>query len=208
MEKTIVPAIIAENQKTLDLMLSRLPQETSRVMLDVMDGSFVPSHSLDFDFQVPDKWKYEAHLMISNPIESVIELASKVEIIIFHIESVNNPSELIEVIKSKELESYIAINPETPVDSIKPYVNKLDGILIMTVIPGKYGSKFIEKALEKVKELRSNSNINIEVDGGMNLENATKAVKAGANIIASGSYIMNANNPNEAFKTLKSVFKE
>lgn len=185
-----------------------MPKETSRIMLDVMDGTFVPSHSLDFDFLVPDKWKYEAHLMISNPIEAVTKLASKVDIIIFHIESVNNPLELIEVIKAKKLESYIAINPETPLDTIKPFVNKLDGVLIMTVIPGKYGSEFIDETLEKVKELRSNSNINIEVDGGMNPENATKAVKAGANIIASGSYIMNSKNPNEAFKNLKSVFKE
>lgn len=177
-------------------------------MLDIMDGSFVPSHSLDFNFQVPDKWKYEAHLMISNPYEAVMKLANKVEIIIFHIETVTNPLELIEVIKSKELESYIAINPETPVDSIKPYVSELDGILIMTVTPGKYGGKFIEEVLEKVKELRSNSKINIEVDGGMTPENARKAIEAGANIIASGSYIMNAKNPDEAFKTLKLVLKE
>jgi ribulose-phosphate 3-epimerase len=207
MKNLIVPAIIAKNQKQLNDLFKKIPKSTIRVMLDVMDGRFVPNNSLDFDFKLPPKWIYEAHLMVSDPIEFVMKIAHKVDIIIVHYESIQKPSLIIREIKKMRLKAYIALNPETTVEAIKPYINELDGILVMTVNPGKYGSQFIKETLEKVKKIREIApEISIEVDGGMNLENAQKAALAGANIIASGSYIMKSDDPENAFITLQSVF--
>jgi ribulose-phosphate 3-epimerase len=207
MKNLIVPAIIAKNQKQLNVLFKKIPKSTIRVMLDVMDGRFVPNKSLDFDFKLPPKWVYEAHLMVRDPIEFVTKIAHKVDIIIVHYESIQKPSPIIREIKTMRLKAYIALNPETTVEAIKPYINELDGVLVMTVNPGKYGGQFIKETLEKVKKIREIApEISIEVDGGMNLENAQKAALAGANIIASGSYIMKSDDPENAFITLQSVF--
>jgi ribulose-phosphate 3-epimerase len=203
----IVPALIAKNQEELDELIRKLPQSTTRVMLDFMDGFFVPNHSLDFDLKLPTGWTYEAHLMVSDPRKYVKQVANMVDIIIFHYESVEDHSSIIKEIKKFSLQTYIAINPETKTEAIMPLINDLDGVLVMTVNPGKYGSKFIKDTLKKVKKLRQiKPELSIEVDGGMNPENALKAASSGANIIASGSYIMKSENPEEAYKALSSVF--
>jgi ribulose-phosphate 3-epimerase len=137
----------------------------------------------------------------------VRKISHKVDIIIVHYESIQQPSFILHEIKTIGLKAFIALNPETSVDVIKPYINELDGVLVMTVNPGKYSSQFIEETLEKVKKIREIvPEISIEVDGGMNPKNARKAAIAGANIIASGSYIMKSEVPEKAFNKLKSVF--
>jgi ribulose-phosphate 3-epimerase len=109
--------------------------------------------------------------------------------------------------KEKGVKLFIALNPETGVETLEPYLNNLDGVLIMSVNPGKYGAKFLPEQLEKVKKIRClNRKITIAVDGGMNYKNARSAVEAGANQIASGSYIMKNKNPEIAYGTLKALF--
>lgn len=203
----IVPAIIAQTQENLDQLIKILPNSTSRVMLDIMDGHFVPNHSLEFDFKLPTRWKYEAHLMVSRPSEFIKQIVHKVDIITVHFESTQNISRTIQNIKEYKKEAYVAINPETRVASIIDLIGEVDGVLVMTVIPGKYGSKFLESNLEKVRMLRKIApDLTIEVDGGINPENALKASLAGADIIASGSFIMKNKDPNKAFESLQSVF--
>jgi ribulose-phosphate 3-epimerase len=145
--------------------------------------------------------------MVSKPSEFIKQIIRKVDIITVHFESTRDISRVIQTIKNYEKEAYLAINPETEVATVKNLIEDVDGVLVMTVIPGKYGSKFLEYTLDKVRLLKKIApDLTIEVDGGMNPENALKAAIAGAEIIASGSYIMKNNNPDQAFESLESVF--
>jgi ribulose-phosphate 3-epimerase len=211
MKGLIVPAIIAKTQENLDKLIEKLPKSSSRVMLDIMDGHFVPNHSLDFDFTLTNTCglKYEAHLMVSRPSEFIKKIVHKVDIITVHFESKQDISKVIQNIKKNEKEAYLAISPKTEVTSIKNFLGDIDGVLVMTVVPGKYGSKFLEFNLEKVRLLRKIApDLSIGVDGGMNPDNALKASLAGADIIASGSFIMKSNDPDKAFELLGSVFEK
>jgi ribulose-phosphate 3-epimerase len=121
-----------------------------------------------------------------------------------HVESATSLDTLIESAKSKGMQVYLALNPETPIDLIHNKLSKIDGVLIMTVKPGKYGSKFLPETLDKVREIRKiTSEMNIEVDGGMNPANVRKAREAGANIFASGSFILKSSNPSKSIKELE-----
>jgi ribulose-phosphate 3-epimerase len=195
MEPLIVPAIIAQSQKELESMLGRLRGKVEMVMLDVMDREFVDNTSLDFDFELPEGFEYEAHLMVVNPLERISDLAGKVDSIILHVETLDDIRAAIECVKNLELKVILALNSETGVDRVEPYLGEVDGVLVMTVAPGRYGGRFLPETLAKCKKIRKmHSTLSIEVDGGMNPENARAAREAGANIIASGSFIMKSED--------------
>jgi ribulose-phosphate 3-epimerase len=112
--------------------------------------------------------------------------------------------DLIDFIKSKKKKVGIAINPKTQVKKISQFLDFVDLVLVMTVNPGNYGSKFLPKMLNKIKEIRKlNKNIEIEVDGGMNDKTIGKAAKAGANRFVVGSYLQKSENVNKAMKGLR-----
>ena len=204
METLIVPAIIAKNQRELDGMLSKVRGKAQRIMIDVMDGEFVPNTSLDFDFKLQAGLEYEAHLMVENPLDWVRENADKANTAILHVETLDNLRSAIGYVENKGLEVTLALKPETKIDEVLPYLGEVQGILIMTVSPGKYGGKFLPETLEKVKKLReTDDTIPIEVDGGMNPRNARLARESGANIFASGSYIFKSDDIDKALKELK-----
>jgi ribulose-phosphate 3-epimerase len=187
----------------------RIKSVNSKIyQLDVMDGKFVKNKSLMFDFKLPKSKKYEAHLMIKNPEVWIEKNWKKVNTIIFHLESLKNPDKVIGLIKNKKMKVGIAINPQTSIEKIKIHINEIDLVLVMTVNPGKYGSKFIPKTLEKVRQIRKlNPNIEIEVDGGINDKTIRKTLSAGANRFVSGSYIQNSENPKKSFEKLKRIIK-
>jgi len=113
----------------------------------------------------------------------------------------------IEAAREKKVKLFIALNPETPISVLDPYLDRLEGVLIMSVNPGQYGAKFLPEQLEKVRVVRAKSKtITIEVDGGMNDKTMRAAVEAGANQIASGSYIMKSSDPEAAYESLKALF--
>lgn len=204
MEPIIVPAIIAKTQAELDEMLESLRGHARRVMLDVMDGRFVPSSSLGFDFKLPHGFEYEAHLMVEGPIEWVRRLAGKVQRVIIHSESPRGVEKAIKKARVLGLRVAMALNPETSLSAIEPYLEDLDGVLVMTVVPGGYGGGFIPEALEKVREVREQGwGLEVEVDGGMNPQTARMALEAGANVIASGSYVMKSVDVEAAIAQLK-----
>jgi ribulose-phosphate 3-epimerase len=205
MKPLVVPAIIAESQEELDSMLERLNGKVERVMLDVMDGKFVPNRSLDFDFRLPEGFEYEVHMMAVDPLERLSVMAGKVDIAILHVETLIDIRAAIEGVKELGLQLSLALNPGTGVDIIKPYLNEVDGVLVMTVDPGKYGGKYIPETLEKVRRIREmDTELPIEVDGGMNVENSRAAREAGANVIASGSFIMKSEDVAQAVEALSS----
>jgi ribulose-phosphate 3-epimerase len=203
MEPLIVPAIIAQSQCELESMLERLRGKVDRVMLDVMDREFVDNTSLDFDFELLEGFEYEAHLMVVNPLERIGSLAGKVDSVILHVETLEDDRAAIGCVKNLGLKVILALNPETGVDKVEPYLGEVDGVLVMTVAPGRYGGRFLPETLVKCRRIRKiHSTIPIEVDGGMNPENARAAREAGANIIASGSFIMKSEDVAHSLRLL------
>jgi len=209
MKNKIIPAIIAESQEEVDQRINKVKDHLSILQLDVMDGKFVPTHSLDFDFKLPEtNCKYEAHLMIDNPEEWIEKNHKIADIILVHIESCAEPEKIIELVKSKERKIGFVLNPETPIEKIKPYLDQIDQVLIMTVDPGFYGSKFLPGTLNKVKELRElKPNLEIEVDGGINADTIKQAYQAGANLFVSGSYLQKSEDVKAAIKNLMELLR-
>ena len=163
--------------------------------LDVMDGNFVPNIS----FGVPvissirkhSNLVFDVHLMVENPDRFIKDMVDAgADVITVHAEATKHLNRTIQLIKSYGKKVGVALNPSTPLDVIKYDLKDIDMVLIMTVNPGFGGQAFIEGMLQKIKDLRSiDSNIDIQVDGGIN-EKTSKLVKeAGANILVAGSYL-------------------
>jgi ribulose-phosphate 3-epimerase len=198
-----LPAIIAGDQGQLDERLDRVTGFAGHIMLDVMDGGFVPSRSLDFDYKLPKGPRYQAHLMVEDPLRRISRLVGKAETAIIHVEAVEDIPEAIKVTGDHGLGTFLAINPDTPVDAVAPYLSRLDGVLVMTVQPGRYGSRFLPWCLGKVEALRvMDGELIIEADGGMNPETAAMAVEVGADVVAAGSYIVASDDPMKAYTRL------
>ncbi|HUV54770.1 MAG TPA: hypothetical protein VMW03_06150 [Candidatus Krumholzibacteriaceae bacterium] len=198
-----MPAIMAGDQGQLDEMLNRVTGFAGHIMLDVMDGLFVPGRSLDFDYKLPTGPRYQAHLMVEDPLRHISRLVGKAETAIIHVEALEDVPEVINVTEDHGLGTFLAINPDTPVDAVAPHLSRLDGVLVMTVQPGRYGSPFLPWCLKKVEALRAmGEEPVIEVDGGMNLETAVMAVEMGADLVAVGSYIVASDDPMKAYTRL------
>jgi len=205
-QNQILPAIIAQKQEELDQMLDKI-RFAENIMLDLMDGKFVGSTSLDFPMKLPDGPRYQLHIMAIDPIKRIHNLPPQIDTVIVHAETIDNISLAIQLKKARKLNLFIALNPETPISVIEPYLDQLDGVLIMSVKPGKYGARFLPDQMNKVRQLREKSEeINLEVDGGMKDSTIALAVAAGANMIASGSFIMKSQDPEAAYNILKRFF--
>lgn len=174
------------------------------IHIDVMDGHFVPN--LTFGPPVIKKIRkcsnlpFDVHLMIS-PVEKYIQSYAEAgaDIITIHPEATDNLSRSIDVIQSFSKKVGVSLNPGTPVNILDDVLNKIDLILIMSVHPGFAGQKFIPEVLDKVKFFREKIDkekldIDIEIDGGINFETAPLAIKAGANILVSGTTVFEGGN--------------
>lgn len=207
--KMIIPAIIARTQKELDKHLSKVEGYSELVQLDIMDGTFVPNNSLDFDFDVSgSNISFEAHLMITDPMGWIEKNWWKVDTIIVHFESCEKPLDIIRFVKEKGKKIGFAIIPETAVNIVKPYLDDIDQLLIMTVNPGFYGSKFLPESLCKISEARKlKPYLDIEVDGGVTPDTIKLINDAGANMFVSGSYILKSDGIKEAIDPLKKLIQ-
>lgn len=179
------------------------------IHLDIMDGKFTENETLDFNtlrnYFYENTKKLDVHLMVKD-VKLYTELYSLLnpEYITFHLE-IGNTKELINYVKNKNIKVGLAINPNTDINEIKPFINDIDLILVMSVYPGKGGQTFIESSIDKIKEIRKiNKDIIISVDGGINNTNINKIKEAGASICVVGSYITN-NNIKEKIEELKHV---
>jgi ribulose-phosphate 3-epimerase len=178
-------------------------------MLDIMDGKFVNSKSLNFDFKLSSLFEFEAHLMVENPSQYVDRLIDHIDWVILHIETLNEPEKEIQYFKEKGFKVSIALNPQTPLDAIISYLDIVDGVLVMTVEPGRHGGKFKPETLLKITELRNMGFfLPIEVDGSVNPETIKKIKAAGANVFACGSFLMDSKNVAEGIKSLKEAIRE
>ena len=179
------------------------------IHVDVMDGHFVPNLTIGApvvkDIRKVTKLPLDVHLMIENPeryVNDFINAGS--DIITFHIEAVENPVELVKYIKSKGVKAGVSIKPKTGTETILSILNEVDLILVMTVEPGFGGQKFMHDCAKKIEKIRSlNSNIIIEVDGGINKETAKICIDYGANALVAGNYIYKSENIERAILDLR-----
>ena len=212
---TIVPAILEETKEqfkaTSDLVM-KIPG-ADRIQVDFGDGEFIPTKLVsasDIDTLNP-YMHWEAHLMVRAPIDFLDYKISGFETIIIHYEaykSTDDVKKAITEIKQQGMEPSVCINPNTEVKVLEEFKDLVNNFLIMGVVPGKQGQAFIEKTIERVKELRRLiPNAVIEVDGGIKPENVAEVAKAGTDLIVVGSAIVKQPNPTDAFEKLKVLTK-
>lgn len=212
--------IIKVAPSILSCDFSRLAEEVKAVEragadllhVDVMDGHFVANLTIGpaviRDIRKVTKLPLDVHLMIEHP-EKFIDafLAAGSNMITVHIEvcAINTLRALQRKLKSKRVKFGISLNPATPLVKIKPVLNLVDFVLVMSVNPGFGGQEFISSVLSKIKKLRSEFNGDIAVDGGINEKTGKLVVKAGANILAAGSYIFKSKDYADSIRRLKCV---
>ena len=199
----IIPALLTSEKKELIGMVKSCANFTNYVQIDIMDGEFVSSKSVEA--KDLEGWKSpvgcEAHLMVNDPliwIEPFKELGAKR--ILYHFEIEKNHAQIIETIKGAGLEAGIAVNPQTKIDQFKHLIDKVDAVLFMSVNPGFYGAPFIPEVLDKIAEFKQRYPDKItEIDGGVKLDNLLTVKASGVDHICVGSAILKADSPKNAY---------
>ncbi|HAX60636.1 MAG TPA: ribulose-phosphate 3-epimerase [Eubacterium sp.] len=183
------------------------------IHIDVMDGIFVPSISFGMPIiksirPLTDKI-FDLHLMIEEPIRYVDEFTSLgADIITVHVEACKDTAATLKRIKELGVKAGITLNPDTPLSDVREFLPLADMLLIMSVVPGFGGQKFIEASLDKLREaviLRDELGLNydIEIDGGVNFDNIRDIHEAGANIIVAGSAVFKGNAADNVKKLIE-----
>ena len=198
MSVKVSPSILASNFSSLGEEVQSITKAgADYIHVDVMDGHFVPNLTIGPDIvkSIRDKSDipFDVHLMI-DPVQPYIEgfVNAGADIISIHPEANDDTDACLKKIKSHNVKAGLAINPGTDWEVVKPYMDVLDLILVMSVHPGFGGQKFISGALDKLKALRkeidqSGRDIELEIDGGINFENIQSVIDAGANVIVAGT---------------------
>ena len=201
----ISPSILSADFSQLGNEIKRLEEGgADMIHVDVMDGHFVPNLTIRPPvikaLRKHCSLKFDVHLMIS-PVHKYIESYAEAgaDIITIHPEATDNMKSSILKIKQLNKKVGVSLNPESKIDLILDFLDKIDLVLIMSVNPGFGGQKFMPEVLEKIKKLRKiqdekKLNFDIEIDGGINFENSKKAIDAGANILVSGTTIFKSND--------------
>ena len=201
----ISPSILAADFSQLGNEIKRLEESgADMIHVDVMDGHFVPNLTIGPPvikaLKKHSSIMFDVHLMIS-PVHKYIESYSNAgaDIITIHPEATDDLKSSIFKIRELNKKVGISLNPKTEIDVILNYLDQIDLVLIMSVNPGFGGQKFMPEVLTKVKELKKiqveqELNFDIEIDGGINFDNYKEAIKAGANILVSGTTIFKSNN--------------
>lgn len=181
--------------------------------LDVMDGVFVPNITFGSPileiFKKFSKKPLDIHLMIVEPENFIDKFSNyKPQTLTIHIEATKNLKSSLNKIKKLNIKAGLAINPDTPVLDLEPYLDEIDMVCLMGVFPGFSGQKFIKSTTQRLKELRklidkNKSNTLIQIDGGVDLSNIKELASAGADILVSGSCIFSSENPNSMIDSLK-----
>ncbi len=199
----IIPALLTDQRQDLVTMLDLCSGFTDYVQVDIMDGVFVPSQSIGLsDLEgLKCPCRAEAHLMVTDPLAWLDSFKKfGAERIIYSFEINKDHRKIIAKIKEVGLNVGLAVNPSTNIDDFKSLADEVDSLLFMSVNPGFYGAKFIPQVLDKIKAFRSQyPEINIGIDGGIKLDNASLAKAAGVNDICVGSAILKAENPKQAY---------
>ena len=203
--KKILPSILSADFANLERDVRELEQiGIDMFHIDVMDGNFVPNISFGFPIIEAIRSKtdkiFDCHLMIARPEEYVERFCNAgCDMVSFHIEATNHADRVIQIIKNSGKKAGMVLNPQTPIESVKYLLPKLDYVLIMTVNPGFGGQKFIPEMLEKIEELakireEKGYSFLIQVDGGVNVETSKLCRDKGADLLVCGSFLFGAEN--------------
>ena len=210
----ISPSVLAADLSNLKGALRDMEKAgADMIHLDVMDGNFVPN--ITFGQPVIRSLRggsnliFDVHLMIASPEKYAEEfIDAGADILTFHLEACDNPSELLNTIRSQGVMAGISVKPGTAVEELYPYLEECDMVLIMTVEPGFGGQKLIPETIEKVRKIKAEIekrglNVDVQVDGGINEGNASVLIEAGATILVAGSSVFGKDDYSAAIKALR-----
>lgn len=216
MKHLIAPSVLAADFANLQKDIEMVNQsEADWFHVDIMDGRFVPN--ISFGFPVVKALKKHAtkpldvHLMIVEPDKYLKTFAEAgADILTVHYEACDHLHRTIHAIKELGMKAGVALNPHTPVQLLAPIIKDIDLVCLMSVNPGFGGQKFIDYTLEKVKELKNlatenQTDLYIEIDGGVSPKNAASLLKAGANVLVAGSSVFKSTDPSATIHTLKTT---
>lgn len=210
----IAPSVLSADLGALVKDIEKVEDSADWLHWDIMDGHFVDN--LTFGPQIVSNVReksrlfFDVHLMITNPARFIPKfIKAGADLVTFHAEVVDDLRPNIQTIKAAGIKAGVAINPPTSLDKIYPVLEEIDVVLIMTVNPGFSGQGFIYEVLPKIEELskiitQRNLNLDLEVDGGINLDTAYEVVKRGANALVAGSFVYQSQQgPEEAIRSLR-----
>ena len=207
--KIIAPSVLSADFGDLRRDIEMLNRsEAEWVHVDVMDGTFVPNISFGFPVMEPLR-KYstkplDVHLMIVHPEKYVERFCDAGAWSVgFHLEAVDDPLPILDLIKAKGVRTCLTINPDIDVKRLDPYLDKVDMVLLMSVFAGFGGQKFIPETMDKLRHVKEQIAARglktlVEIDGGVNVANAHELFAAGADVLVAGSAVFNAPSPEEA----------
>lgn len=210
----VAPSILSADFSKLGEEIIKIDQAgADMIHIDVMDGHFVPNLTLGAPIvkalRTVTKLPFDVHLMINNP-ENLIDdfIAAGADIITIHIEAANHLHRLVQKVKSSGVKVAVSLNPATPLNTLEEILPELDMVLLMSVNPGFGGQSFIPATLNKIARLKEmidakKLKIDIQVDGGINLETAPAVIKHGANILVAGSAVYGSNDIKGTIAQLK-----
>ena len=210
----IAPSILSADQERINEEMKEVEAYSDLFQIDVMDNKFVPNQTPGPEYleRLDTLVPLDVHLMVEEPTEEYmkkfIDANPKLKInnITVHVEACSDVGKTLDIIKNLGVKPGITLNPGTSLDKILPYVDKVEVVQFMTVNPGFSGQKFIPEVLPKIKELREKyPDLDIEIDGGINLETAPLAKEAGVNVFCASSYIFKAEDKVKAIKDLREV---
>ena len=216
MSPIIAPSILASDFANLQKVVEMInTSQADWVHIDIMDGVFVPNISVGLPvveaIKRHAKKPLDVHLMIVQP-EKYVEAFQKAgaTTISVHIEACPHLHRNIQQIKSLGCKAGVALNPHTPVSGLSDLIQDIDMVCLMSVNPGFGGQKFIERTFDKIKELKAliksrESKTLIEIDGGVNQQNAKLLLEAGADVLVAGNFVFSSSNPKEVIQRLKEI---
>ncbi len=205
LEVQIVPAILAKARHEFEYKMYTVLPHANRIQIDIMDGKFVPNITVGENEKVPlkDKLVVEYHLMVENPTEYIKLIDNPDALYIAHVEAQESPEEVVRFCKAEGYRLALAINPATQIGVLDKFIEDVEMVLFMTVVPGFSGQKYMKQVEQKIAQFKQKyPKMPVEVDGGIGEENIAGARAAGANLFAAASSIFSKPDVKAAMDAL------